>query len=486
MRWFERPGNRNVYKKTFLRWGLAGISLVSPLLVIATISYRFDYELNDLSKPIILTVALMMTSGALYLLVLMLPGFRVFAHSRIWLSWLILLGLLARLGMFTSIPVLEDDHYRYLWDGGVLANGFNPYRYSPQEVLDKNARHIPAALRQLANDADPIPKRISYPWLRTIYPPLSQCAFALAHMIRPWSLSAWRLVLLMMDLLTLYMVFTILSRLNLPLTGLVIYWWNPLLIKEIYNSGHMDVLIFPFILGALRFSIQRGHLLASGALGFAVGVKLWPVILLPIVLRPVLRKPKRLFLAILAFACISMVVLLPFLLSGLGAGSGFVAYQKSWEMNDALFLLILWFVQFTQKMLSTYAFSAHLLTRALVAGILFFWIFWVLRKDDDDPLEISRRFLLVVAALFLLSPTQFPWYYLWLLPFLAIHAQTSLLLLTPLLSLYYMRSHFSARGMANFHDSGIVWLEFVPVWALLIWEWYKSHKQSVSAEDQSV
>jgi len=479
MRCLERLGKSNVFERTVFRWGVAGILLVTPLLVIAMISHRFDYDLNDLSKPILLTVGLLMTSGFFYLLIVTLPHFRVSPQSRSWLLCIFLLGLLPRLAMFTSTPVLEDDSYRYLWDGGVSANGFNPYRYSPQEVLDKNARHIPAALRRLAMDADPIPKRINYPWLRTIYPPLTQCAFALAHRITPWSLPAWRLVLLLMDLLTLTMIFKILCRLNLPLTGLVIYWWNPLLIKEIYNSGHMDVLIFPFVLAALYFSIQRRHLFAAGALGLAVGVKFWPVVLLPVVLRPLLRKPKYLVSAALIFGCISIGVLLPFLLSGLGLGSGFVAYQRSWEMNDALFMVILWVAQHMQELLNTHAFSAQRLARALVAAILCVWTFWVVRKADDDPLETSRRFLLVVAALFLLSPTQFPWYSLWLLPFLTIHARTSLLLLTPLLSLYYLRPYFSARGMAGIHDNGIVWLEFVPVWILLVWEYFKRRRSSL-------
>jgi hypothetical protein len=46
--------------------------------------------------------------------------------------------------------------------------------------------------------------------------------------------------------------------------------------------------------------------------------------------------------------------------------------------------------------------------------------------------------------------------------------------LTLLLPLYYLRYYFRARGMAHIHDQGIVWLEFVPVWLLLIWEWYKA------------
>ena len=311
--------------------------IMIPLVLVSAISPRFDYGLGDINKPIVPLVALMMTSGTVYLWVILrnkevVPGKRL-------LAWVFLLGLLARLAMFASTPVLENDHYRYLWDGGVMGNGFNPYQYSPREVVGGEIDKVPEALRRLAREADPIPKRINYPWLTSIYPPVSQAAFALAHIVRPWSLPAWRLVLLLLDLATLYLLFRVLRGLNLSLKGLVVYWWNPLLIKEIYNSGHMDVLIFPFVLGALLLAIQQRHILASGALGLAVGVKLWPAILLPVILRPLFREPKKLLPPVLLFGGISLTMLLPFFLTGLDARSGLTAYGRYWEMNDSLFML---------------------------------------------------------------------------------------------------------------------------------------------------
>jgi hypothetical protein len=397
----------------------------------------------------------------------------------------ILLGLVARMIMFISTPILEDDYYRYLWDGGVLANGFNPYRYSPQDILDEKVPDIPDELRRLADDAVPVLQRINYPRLRTIYPPVAESAFAVAHIIRPWSMTAWRAVLLTFDLGTLYLLFKILRRSNLPLIGLVIYWWNPLLIKEIYNSGHMDVVIFPFILGALMFSMKQRYALASGTLGIAVGVKFWPAVLLPVILRPLLSKPKHLVPAVVVFACVSSVMFLPFLEAGLGSDSGFRAYSRYWEMNDALFMLILWVVKFLLKTLSLDAFSAQTGTRVLVSCMLLLWIIWILRFDHNSSAEISRRFLPVIAALFLLSPTQFPWYSLWILPFLAMHFRPSLSLLTVLLPLYYMRFYLHARGMVYIHDVGVVWLEFVPVWCLLIWEWKRGRKDALQQKKET-
>jgi alpha-1,6-mannosyltransferase len=245
------------------------------------------------------------------------------------------------------------------------------------------------------------------------------------------------------------------------------------------------VLIFPFILGALLFVTQRRYVLASGALGLAVGIKFWPLILLPVVLRPILRDPRRLVPSFLVFICLALAMFLPVCLAGFDSESGFKAYGEHWEMNDALFMLILWSVQLLIKAFAFDASYAQLLARATVAGILVAWTLWLIRKDESDPAVISRRFLLVIAALFMLSPTQFPWYYLWMVPFLAITPRNSLIVLTALLPLYYMRFYFAAKGMVDIHDNGIVWLEFVPVWCLMIWEWYKERTPTDHSKELS-
>ena len=55
--------------------------------------------------------------------------------GRALLGWVIVIGAGLRISMLSSAPILEDDYYRYLWDGAVVVNGLNPYAYSPAEVL---------------------------------------------------------------------------------------------------------------------------------------------------------------------------------------------------------------------------------------------------------------------------------------------------------------------------------------------------------------
>ena len=67
------------------------------------------------------------------------------------------------------------------------------------------------------------------------------------------------------------------------------------------------------------------------------------------------------------------------------------------------------------------------------------------------------------TCLFLLSPTQFPWYYLWLMPFLPLHPHPALVFYAALLPLYYLRPLFEHHELAGWFDQGVVWIEHGPV-----------------------
>ncbi|MFC1825362.1 glycosyltransferase 87 family protein [Thermodesulfobacteriota bacterium] len=451
-------------------WGAAIPVLAGLILMIAFLSPEFHHELDDLKKPIIPLLALMMGAGGVYLfLMLSLKKIRL---RRVAIILAITMGILIRVSMFSTTPILEDDHFRYLWDGGVLASGFNPYQYAPQDILEGDRNKVPESLLRLAQKSYPDLQYINYPRLKTIYPPITQAAFVFAHFISPWNLNAWRLFLLFVDVMTLFILFAVLRKLRLSSANLLIYWWNPLLIKEIYNSGHMDLILFPFLLGTLLLALRHKTIWASATLGLAVGVKLWPAILLPVILRPVIGNKTKLIPSLILFASLSLAACLPFLFSGLDQTSGLASYGRYWEMNDALFMILHRIIQSIYSLFSISVWHSQSLTRLLALALLMLWTILLIREDDPDPAAMCRRCLIVVAVLFFVSPTQFPWYSLWLLPFLAIQPRPSLLALTALIPLYYLRYYLHARDMTTIFDNGIVWLEYIPVWLLMMREWY--------------
>ena len=397
---------------------------------------------------------------------------RVIQQNRIssrTMAVFLLAGLFLRLALFASAPILENDHYRFRWDGAVLAHGCNPYAYAPSVAIRGAQKEAPAQLADLGEQAGLVLQRVGYPYLRTIYPPLSQAAFALGHLIGGFSLWSWRLVLLLADLATLLFIAKILKHWSLPQKWIGLYWLNPILLHEIYAVCHMEVLLFPPLLGAMFMAGKGRSLAASALLGVGVGIKLWPALLLPLVLRIELKRPLRLMAGAALFGALAGLMLLPMVLSGLGDDSGLRAYSQRWEMNDAAFLLLMQLSRGLATALGLNWQASGLLARGLCVLLVLGWLAWLCRKPLMGP-AWADAFLGVSAALFLLSPTQFPWYALWLLPFLTLRPNWAFLILALTLPLYYLRPWFGAQGWVQWFDWGLVWLEFGPVWLLLIWQ----------------
>ena len=116
-----------------------------------------------------------------------------------------------------------------------------------------------------------------------------------------------------------------------------LYWWNPLVLKELTNSAHMDAVVMPLVLLGLLMAARRRQIAAGLALVLAAGAKIWPVLLLPLVLRPLAARPARLALALGLCTALLALLFAPLLLSGLDANSGLAAYASRWQTSSALF-----------------------------------------------------------------------------------------------------------------------------------------------------
>lgn len=391
--------------------------------------------------------------------------------ARLWPIFIC--GVLARAILLPSTPFLVVDVYRYLWDGAVTAHGINPYRYSPQEV--QQARHgeasVPRELHELGDQADRVLDGINFPELTTVYPPVTQLAFAAAHRIHPWSVAAWRAVLFCVDLATLLLLVRLLRAADVPVAHVAWYWWNPILLREVFGAGHMDVLAVPLVLATLLAAIRSAPLLASFLLSLAVGVKIWPLILLPLVLRSAWSQPRRLLAALAVFGAGVALTWWPVVLAATSDKSGFVAYARSWENNDAMFRLVRMTIAHLSTFVALRPEHADGIARVIVAGSLVVWIAIQVRRRIASPFDLVRRALLIVAALFVLSPTQFPWYYVWMLPLLACVPVFALLAYTIVLPLYY----------AHYDYPGVVWVEHVPILVLLAVEAIRARRDARAA-----
>lgn len=450
-------------KKYNLIYSLGILQLIVSLFLLK-LSYSFSPEIPLSERPVIFFVALLIVLSILYLFAV---RFRLSSGNvRRLLFFIFAIGLVIRVVMLFSVPVLEDDFNRYLWDGAVSGNGINPYVYSPQQVLNEG----PDMFGDVKSHGENILYKINHPHLKTIYPPVSQFVFALSYKLAPYNLLAFKIILLLFDLITLFLLLYSLRIIGFSPLNILIYWWNPLLINEIFVSGHFEVLAFPFVISAILLINRKYIISAFGSLALAAGVKLWPIFLFPLLLKKNLKGLAGFLKSSIFFLIFLAAIFIPITFFKLDSSSGFVAYSQTWENNSSLFRIFLFTGEQILNYLSIHPGHAQRYTRIFVALITIVWILYQALKYDRTLLDLYKRSLFIVAAIFLIGPTQFPWYYTWMLPFLTVIPRFSLLFLTTLLPLYYLRYYLEPSGRLDLFNNYVVWIEFVPIWILIVLE----------------
>lgn len=456
-----------------MKWALSALLVAGFGLLLTLASPRFGYEHEVSETPAIGLAAALVLAGFLYCLGLPQLIAKSLAnhggHLRLIVWCIVLGGLIARLVLFASEPMLEDDYQRYLWDGAVTASGSNPYALSPED-----ARLKPDNLGSLAQQSGLVAARINHPDLKTIYPPVAQGAFALAYLAKPWSLAAWRSVLLVFDLASFALIVVLLREIGRSPLWSALYWWNPLVIKELFNSAHMEAIVLPFVLGALLLAMRNRHILAAASLAFAVGAKVWPGLLLPILLRT--QTWRRLIGSLLIFGAFVALWVTPVLLGGLDRSSGFVAYLSDWQTNSALFPTFERAIRAVLGWLALAPETAGSVARGMILPALVALSLVLSLKPIKDADDLIGRASLVVAALVLSSPAQFPWYVIWFAPFLPFRPWFGFLLLTATAPFYYTSFYFLAQQKPEVFDGVIVWIIWIPVWAALALEAFQRRR----------
>jgi len=440
-----------------ITWVLLGFGVIIYAIYILFVSHTLTYDAHPNSTQIILFVSQRILIGILFFIAII--NINKLPIKETWIAWIIFTGLFARLILIPSSPILEDDFYRYLWDGAVTANEFNPYVFSPQDVIEKNPA-VPEKVLKLADESENVIKKINHPKIKTLYPTLSQIIFAFSYYLFPWSITGWKLLLLMGDIFLLFFLIKILRELELPVSFVAIYWLNPIVLHEFFNTGHYDLFALLFAAIAIYYYLKSEFVISSITLAFAVGFKLWPILLFPIFLRRLTNQKWKLLSSILAFSLFIIVIFIPVFRAGFDQNTGFVKYAANWINNAAFYTLLKESIDLFTSTFNIYYVCADCVARWITGGIILSVLLLLIRRPAKDNLDLVDKILLIIAVSFLVSPTQFPWYVTWLILPLVFSPKISLLMYTFLIPLYHL----------NFLGGYFIYIQHIPVILLFLFE----------------
>jgi alpha-1,6-mannosyltransferase len=329
-----------------------------------------------------------------------------------WTLVIILVCAIAcRLVCIFSPPFLSSDIFRYVWDGQVQAAGINPYRYIPADP------HL-AFLRDLG--IYPHINRRDY--AHTIYPPGAQMLFLL--ITRMGATVRWmKAGMVGLEALAIWILVKLLQALGLRREQVLVYAWHPLVLWEVASSGHVDGVALPLIALALLFYVRHKPVATGVALAAATLVKLYPIVLFPALYRRSAWRDWRMpaaFVSIVAagYGCYSSVGrhVLGFLPE--------YAKEEGLESGSRYFLLTLARHSLHWDALPTSAF--YVFSALLLLGLAV----WAFLSSEAGALTAIRCGFVIATALMLLFSSHYPWYYLWLLPFLSLIPNVPMLYFT--------------------------------------------------------
>jgi alpha-1,6-mannosyltransferase len=309
-------------------------------------------------------------------------------------------------------PGADDDIHRYVWDGRLQRLGYNPYLVVPS---DPAAQSLHTAETRNLNNPD----------LPTPYPAGAELFFRAVAAIHE-STFAMKVAFVVCDFTIVFVLLDVLRFTRQPAHLVLAFAWNPLLAIEVAGSGHIDIVGALLLVVSGAALVRRWRATAAVALGLAIAVKFLPVVVLPLYWKRVRMRD-----AALAAALVGLLYV-PFLDHGRIPVGSLGTYVHNFRFNGPVFAALDRVVP--PQLLAGLAVLAGLATAT-----------W-LRIRSAAPEWSPSQFAWPMAASLVCAPVVFPWYLLWLLPFLTSASTLLIIIWTGSIVATYVQWHSRAIG----------------------------------------
>jgi alpha-1,6-mannosyltransferase len=294
-----------------------------------------------------------------------------------------LLMALAMRGALLTVPSGPDgDAIRYIWDARVQRAGLDPYRSPPADP----------ALDWLHTATT---RAVDAPRLPTIYPPVAQLYFRAVTFFHE-SIWAFRMAAVICDALIALTVLAALGATGRPPAWVLVYTWHPLVALEGAAGAHVDYAGVLALAVSYFALIRRRTGVATVAFAAAVLIKPLPLVLAPLFWRRVRLRDVMIAAAIAAAAVLVVT-------AGRPPIGSFGAFVDRFRFNAPLF-----------QLLDQLVHPRLVAALAVIVGLIVAAGF-----RARSPADAAAAWAWPMAAALLLAPVIYPWYLVWLTPFLA-------------------------------------------------------------------
>ncbi len=340
------------------------------------------------------------------------------------LELIVALGVLARLLLFATPGFTSNDTERYLWDGAVLLNGFDPYQLHPDHPTLAPLRAV-----------WPTPEE--HAAYQTLYPPLALAIFAAcASAGADAGLWVWKLVVTVASLISLWVMRSLLKTLG-QTQHLSLFALSPLVLLETGVGAHVDSLSVLAVCVMLWCVVHSRWTWAGVAIGLGASIKLLPILALgPLLFAHPLRRWPWILLGtgIALLACYGLA--LQMALVPVGSLATFFA---KWRFGSPVFSLLDSLPLFAEQHNNGLWTLVPIVGVAIVAGL---GALWLSRRDFVTGL------LAMFSIPLVLSPVVFPWYLMVLVPLLAMRPSPVVILWVSLAPVTYeVLNGFASTGL---------------------------------------
>ena len=445
---------------TFLKLNKTPLLLALASLLLYT-SFAYDLIRTDYIKLVTLYVALFFL---FYKLVQLLK-------TNIKLLTYLAFGF--RAIFILAIPNLSQDFYRFIWDGRMILEGFNPYLFTVESFIGKDVFPVVQA-QELYNGMGNL--NASH---FTNYPPINQLCFVIAGLFSGKSILGsvivMRLLIIAADFGTLFYGTKLLEKLKLPAHNIFWYILNPFIIIELTGNLHFEGVMIFFLIWSLYLLHIGKWKFAAIVLALSVSVKLIPLIFLPLIFQKLGLKKSIVFYIIIGIT--TLLLFLPFYSSEFinNYTETVALWFSNFEFNASIYYIARE-IGYTFRGYNEIAIIGKV-TPVLV--ILFVLVITFFRKNKTT-IQLITAMLLALSFYYFTATTVHPWYVATLL-MLSVFTKYKFPLVWSFVIILSYLAYLNLDTADKSENLWIIALEYLVVYSVFFYEVFLKKPKRITA-----